>query len=144
MAKLDDVSWHLNGDSFPEGLPEENAATHIGCFVAWAIKRGLWDRDMFETSSQAIEAVAQGRLSGRSFLLQECDGKLLSQMLNAEAEAFAEKYYPTYIKDYQQVLVKGLASDYLVEDNAANQLKIDAVLDQRFAHWKRGPWWKFW
>lgn len=144
MAKLDDVSWHLNGDSFPEGLPEEAAATHIGCFVAWAIKRGLWDRAMFETSSQAIEAVAQGRLSGRSFLLQECDGKLLSQMLNAEAEAFAEKYYPIYIKDYQQVLVKGLASDYLVEDNAANQLKIDAVLDQRFAHWKRGPWWKFW
>ena len=144
MAKLDDVSWHLNGDSFPEGLPEENAATHMGCFVAWAIKRGLWDVTMFDGSGQAIEAVAQGRLSGRSFVLQECDGKLLSQMLNAEGEAFAKKCYDPYIKDYRQVLVKGLDSDYLVEDNAANQQKVDAVLDQRFAQWRRGPWWKFW
>jgi hypothetical protein len=39
VTKLDDVSWHLGSDSFPDGLPEENAATHIGCFVAWAIKR---------------------------------------------------------------------------------------------------------
>ncbi len=92
----------------------------------------------------AIESVAQGKLSGRSFLLQECDGKLLSQMLNAEGEAFAKKCYEPYIKDYRQVLVRGLASDYLVEDNAANQLKIEAALDQRFEQWKRGPWWKFW
>ena len=144
MAKLDDVSWHLDGDSFPEGLPEENAATHMGCFVAWAIKRGLWDVSMFEGSEQAIDAVAQGRLSGRDFVLQECDGKLLSQMLTGEGEAFAKQCYDPYIKDYRQVLVKGLASDYLVQDSADNQLKIDTVLDRSFERWKNRPWWKFW
>jgi hypothetical protein len=144
MSKLDDAAWHQNGDSFPEGVPEENAATHIGCFVAWAIGRDLWGRFLPAKAGPAIEAVAQGRLSGRSFVLQECDGKLLGEMLNEEGAAFAEKYYPTYIKDYQQVLAKGLSSDYLVDDNDANQHRIAAVLDQRFAHWKRGPWWKFW
>ena len=144
MSKLDDVSWHLNGDSFPEGLPEENAATHIGCFVAWAIKRGLWGGSLSDMSSPAIEAVAQDRLSGRSFLLQECDGKLLSEMLKPEGAAFAEEGYASYIKDYKQLLARGLSSDYLVEDNAANQHKVDALLDQRFEHWKLRPWWKFW
>jgi hypothetical protein len=88
MTKLDSVYWHLGGDSFPKGMPEENAAIHIGCFVAWTIKRGLWDGSMFDTAGPAMEAVAQGWLSGRSFLLQECDGKLLSQMLNPEGAAF--------------------------------------------------------
>ena len=29
MAKYDDASWHYGGD-FPDDLPEENGATHIG------------------------------------------------------------------------------------------------------------------
>lgn len=144
MAKLDDVSWHLDGDSFPEGLSEENAATHIGCFVAWAIKRGLWDVSMFEGASQAVEAVAQGQMSGRDFVLRECDGKLLSQMLSTEGAAFAQKGYDAYVKEFKRLLVGDLSSDYLVEDTPANQKTMEAALDQLFQRWKHRPWWKLW
>lgn len=144
MTKIDDVAWHLDGDSFSEDLPEANAATHIGCFVAWAIKRGLWDVSMFGGAGKTLDAVAQGQMSGRDFVLQECDGKLLSQMLVGEGEAFARKCYDPYIKEYRRLLVRGLSSDYLVEDNLPNQEAMEAALDLLFHQWKLRPWWKPW
>jgi hypothetical protein len=82
--------------------------------------------------------------SERKLELHGSDWKLLSEMLNEEGAAFAEKYCAAYIKDYQRVLAKGLSSDYSVDDSTANQSKIAAVFDQRFKQWKRGPWGKFW
>jgi hypothetical protein len=66
MSKLDDVLWNLNGDNFAKGVPEENAATHMRSFVAWAINRGLRGRFLPAASSPAIEAVAQGRRQSAS------------------------------------------------------------------------------
>jgi hypothetical protein len=37
MAKYDDASWHYGGD-YPEDLPNENVATHIGMFLQWCIE----------------------------------------------------------------------------------------------------------
>ncbi len=144
MAKLDDVSWHLGGGEFPQGLPEESAATHIGCFVAWAIDRGLWGQPSTAAERSAIDDVASGRMSARGFVLQECDGKLFTAMLIEECAAFADKCYEAYVEDYLQTLTRGLGSDYLVSENAANQKTMAAILDRRFEDWKRRPWWKFW
>ncbi len=38
--KYDDASWHFGGD-YPSDLPQENACTHTGVFLAWALKTKL-------------------------------------------------------------------------------------------------------
>src|SRR5688572_23363485 len=40
MEKYDDADWHYGGD-FPEDVPEQAGATHMGMFVAWAWSAGL-------------------------------------------------------------------------------------------------------
>src|SRR5438477_7187132 len=106
MAKLDDVSWHAGGDGFPPALPDENGATHIGFFVTWAIRNGLWSDILGPAAVGSIAAVRSGQISGRDFLFQECDGKLLTEMLDPEVIPFAEPYYQKgFTRDYQRTLV---------------------------------------
>ena len=66
MTKFDDMSWHAGADDFPEDAPEENAATHIGMFLTWAIDKGLFADP--EIPPQAVEAVRTRTKSGRDFL----------------------------------------------------------------------------
>jgi hypothetical protein len=144
MAKLDDVSWHSDG--LPQGVSEDNGATHIGIFVAWAIANGLWGDFLGAPQAlSAIKEVRDRRMSGRAFLLEHCDGKLLSEMLNPEGARFAETYYrKKYMRDFQTTLAVGLPSDYHVENTWANYDRLAARIDERFAASKRKPWWKFW
>lgn len=145
MKKLDDANWHANSEEFYPGLPEENAATHIGFFVAWAINKGLWGEYPGTDWTAAAQRVRERAMTGRAFLLSECDGKLFPQMLTDEGCAFANKYYPnTYIKDYYSTLVVGLASGYLVEDSWDNYERMAEVIEQRYANAKARPWWKLW
>ena len=144
MAKLDDASWHY-GDGFPEGLPEENSATHIGMFAAWAINNRMWGDLLGPQALSAIEDVRARRISGRAFLLEHCDGKLLSEMFTPDGARFAEKYYPKqYMRDFQKILSAGLPSDYHVEDKWANYEKLADRINERLEASKRSPWWKFW
>jgi len=111
MPKLDDASWHSGADDFPEDLPEENAATHIGFFVAWAINKDFWGSFPDSEWSGAVQQVRDQIISGGKFLLQECDGKLLSEMLEGEGRMFAQEYYPkAYLKDFHKTLVSDLQS----------------------------------
>ena len=145
MAKLDDASWHYGGDGFPEGLPDENGATHIGIFVTWAIVNGLWGDFLGDAAVPMIQAVRDRHTSGRDFLLEHCDGKFLSEMLTPEGARFAERYYPTkYMRDFQKTLAAGLPSDYHVEDTWANYERLAARIDDRFEASKNKSWWKFW
>lgn len=154
MVKLDDMSWHAGVDGYPDGLPEENAATHIGFFLTWIIRNDLLGEVFGPEASAKIEAVRNGEMSGRLFLIEECDGKFISEMLKAEAIPFVELYYEKrYLRDYQETLVADLSSDYLVEDSEENYRVIATLLDQQFDAWQRGkpsidpitrPWWKLW
>ena len=145
MKKLDDASWHLDNEEFRDGLPEENAATHIGFFVAWAINKGLWGASPGTDWTAAVQRVRERAITGRTFLLEECDGKLLPQMFTEEGCAFANKYYDrVYTKDYYDTLVVGLASGYMVADSWDNYERIAKVIDQRYAIAKARRWWKFW
>jgi hypothetical protein len=135
MVKFDDVSFHTDAHDFPKGAPEENGATHIGMFVTWAIRKGLFvDAD---APPDAIEAVRQGTLSGRYFLLQHCDGKLTSESFSPEGDAFATKHYVGYLGDFERLLCANLKSDYLVEDSAANYEIMAKALEQRWANFRR-------
>jgi len=133
MPKLDDTSWHLGSDDFDPDLPEENAATHIGFFVAWAINKGLWGASPGVDWTAAVQRVRDRVITGRTFLLEECDGKLFSGMLNDEGNAFAQTYYPrAYVRDFHSTLVVGLQSDYLVVDSWENYDRIAEVIEQRY------------
>lgn len=146
MAKLDDASWHLDSEDFPDNAPEENAATHIGMFVAWTINNDLWGQfDDFDWSTPA-QQVRNREISGRTFLLELCDGKLFTEMLTEDGAAFADWYYDQYLEDCQRVLSKDLESDYLVEDTWENYERIAAVITGRYRNPrpKPKPWWKFW
>jgi hypothetical protein len=72
--KYDDASWHYGGD-YPNDLPSEAAATHIGMFLAWAILRDLVGDLHIEESRESLERVRARQMTGREFLLKECDEK---------------------------------------------------------------------
>ncbi|MBK7464233.1 MAG: hypothetical protein IPP59_16335 [Betaproteobacteria bacterium] len=146
MAKLDDASWHLGSDEFPEDTPEENAATHIGMFVAWAIHNDLWGQFPGVDWSSPVVQVRNREITGRMFVLDQCDGKLLSEMLNEKGAPFAEWYYDRYLKDFQRTLAKSLGSDYFVQDTWENYERIAGVLTEQYKNPQpvTKPWWEFW
>ena len=58
MTQFDVVSYHTGAADCPKDAPEENGATHIGMFAAWAIRKGPFvDAD---APADAVEAVRQG------------------------------------------------------------------------------------
>lgn len=133
--KLDDSSDHMSSDELPDGVPEENGATHIGMFVGWAIHAGLW-RTTWE-AAEALSLVRRRKLSGRNFVLDQCDGKLFSAMLNGAGQAFAESYYPKkYQEDYRKTLIGDLPSDYSVEDTWENFDQLSKLIELRWAEFQ--------
>ncbi len=158
----DRADWHYGGE-FPDGLPPENGGTHIGMFLGWAIKRGLVGNLHAEHGADAVAAVCDGTLSGRAFLMQQCDEKFTDENLSVEGNRFAESYYDSrYLDDYDASLGADLESLYHVQDHPKNHTKIELLLDKRFGEWRAAglearqpitpklsssnsrPWWRFW
>ncbi|MFZ6748853.1 hypothetical protein [Undibacterium sp. Ren11W] len=146
MTKLDDTSWHLSSEEFSEDLPEENSATHIGMFVAWAIHNDLWGEIPGGDWAGPMQQVRKHEISGSRFVLEQCDGKLFSEMLNEKGALFAGWYYDHYTKDYQCTLAQDLESDYHVSDTRENYERMAGVLSAKYKKFtlRRKPWWKFW
>jgi hypothetical protein len=110
-------------------------------FVGWAILRGLEGEVHRNGSADAIAAVRERRMTGRDFLMRECDEKFTAKDLNDEGNAFAEAYFLKegpggYLSDYEEALGDDLPSLYHVEDTWANFDKFALILDWRFAEWK--------
>lgn len=137
MASIDKADWHSGADDFPDDVPEENGATHIGWFVRWAIGRGFFVAND-GTPAEAIDAVRDGTMSGRDLVLNHLDGKLWPGDLNDEGQAFAEAHYNGYLNDAGRLLIPDLESVYYAEDNDANYRMMAAALDERWSHFKAG------
>jgi hypothetical protein len=141
MIAYDRADWHYGSD-FPKDLAPESGGTHIGMFVAWAILRGLEGELHREESPEALEQVRRREMTGRDFLMTECDEKFWEEDLNEEGNAFARAYYDTqggsglYLADYECTLGNGLPSTYHVEDTWAAFDQLCPVIDRRFAEWK--------
>ncbi len=138
----DKIDWHSGGD-FADELPDEAGGTHIGMFLAWAITRGLEGELHHEESVESLAAVRERRMTGRAFLLKECDGKFWEDDLNDVGNEFAHAYYgaesaPSYLDDYVSCLAEGLPSEYHVEDSWENFDRLAAIIDRRFAQWRAG------
>ena len=141
MGSIDRMDWHYGGD-FPEGLPTENGGTHIGMYLAWIINNDLIGEMHLEDAPESILAVKNRQITGRDFLIQECDEKFWNDDWNEEGLAFTNHYYSDdsgmkqYIQDYEQILSNDVASTYHVEDTWDNYDKVARVLDIRFKEWK--------
>jgi hypothetical protein len=140
---IDRADWHYGGD-FPDDLPEAAGGTHIGMFLAWAITRGFEGADHQKFSTGELEAVRTRKMTGREFLFQLCDEKLVDDDLVDEVASFAHAYYvddetpPSYLSDYSDALDTDddLPSLYHVADTWETFDKLAPILDKRFAHWK--------
>ena len=141
MGSIDRMDWHYGGD-FPEGLPTENGGTHIGMYLAWIINNDLIGEIHVEDASESILAVKNRQMTGRDFLIQECDEKFWNDDLNEEGLTFTNYYYSDdsgmkqYIQDYEQILSNDVASTYHVENTWDNYDKVARVIDIRYKEWK--------
>jgi hypothetical protein len=139
--KYDDASWHYDGD-FPEELPSEAGATHIGIFLAWALLKGFASELHLKESTRSLELLRQRAITGADFLRDECDEKFTDDDLNAEGNRFAQWYYQgeegygPYVDDYEAVLADDAESLYHVADTWENFDKMAGIIDFRFKEWK--------
>jgi hypothetical protein len=137
----DRADWHYGGD-FPDDVPDENGATHIGMFLAWAINNNLEGDLHREDSIEALTSVRERQMTGRYFLINECDEKFWEEDLNDLGNAFAGEYYGLnevglYFADYADVLCEGNNKRfYYVEDTWENYNKLAPIVSRRFEEWK--------
>ena len=86
VVKFDDAKWHYG--STPDNLPDAErwklAATHIGLFARWLVRRNWLTMDIDESDpifaefKHNAEAVGRGLMSGTELLGQYFDYKLCS------------------------------------------------------------------
>lgn len=150
---FDRMDWHYGGD-YPNDLPNQNGGTHIGMFLAWAFARGLTGEMHLAESSDALKQLQARQITGRDFLISQCDEKFWDEDLNAQGCAFAKDYYDgessfsaqyvDYLQDYCDVFNQDAAehgfeyaSLYHIEDTWENFDKLKPILDERFDQWQR-------
>ena len=137
----DKAEWHYGG-TFPSDVPDENGATHTGMFLVWAINSNLEGELHREDSAEALEAVRARQMTGRDFLINECDENFWEEDLNDLGNAFAREYYGlgevgVYFTDYVEALCEGKDEKiYYVEDSWENYDKLAPVIARRFAEWQ--------
>lgn len=138
--KYDDYAWHFGG-KFPNDLHKESAATHIGIFFAWVVDNGLEGYYHRREHEEDLHALRNRLMTGREYLIKNCDGKLLAEDMDAEANQFCRYYYGDehnygdYVEDYFKVLSCDCASLYHVQDTWGNYERIRPVIDKAYANW---------
>lgn len=133
--KYDDAEYYFL--DFTSDLPNENGGRHIGLFLEWAIQRGLAAEKFRE---QAL-ALRSGATTGLDILFDRCDGKLYSDDLNDEGNAFAAACYRNqFMPDFVEAMNvdKGATADEIfgVELTRQRQDRVLWQLDRRYAEWR--------
>jgi|CXWL01.1.fsa_nt_gi hypothetical protein len=143
MSCFDSADWHFLGEAFPTNAPQENGATHIGIYIAWIINTGLVGEFHLEESRNSLEQIKGRIITGRQFLIKECDMKLTEEDISEIGLDFTDFYYQgiaekasLFLYDYAEMFIKEPMSFYDVEDTWANYDKLSPVIDERFRSWK--------
>lgn len=137
--KYDDAEFYfLNFET--DDLPNEAGATHIGMFIAWLIRHDLVSENLQANAAAELEQVKSKKMTGREFLVDLCDCKLLDDDLSEDGNAFASWYYEAnYLDDYAQVFK--VCGETMVEfcsvaDTWKNYDQLSPVLAKRFNEWQ--------
>jgi hypothetical protein len=129
MTKYDDFDWHI-GAAVEANQPEDGAFTHIGFMLAWLIRRGMGNPDMFD--QDIFRQVADGTLRPDD-LRDLFDGKLIGDILEPEGAAFLDAYYSAYFQDYAAEFAD--LPDYGVPDDVEHEARIDRRIDDAHRRW---------
>lgn len=137
--KYDDASWHHGGD-YPDGLPIEASATHIGMFVVWALLNDMAGAIHRQDFPEDLEALRTRAITPGQFVWRHCDGKFIDEDLDERGNAFAAAYFHyesgRYLADYEEVLGTDLPSLYHVPDTWDSFDRLRPVMDLRFVEWR--------
>lgn len=125
---------------FQSDLPKGAAYTHIGMYAAWLALRGLGSTDL----NDYLYHLRTRRMSCGEFLAEACDGKLGTQDVNAEGQAFSEDYYAAHFRaDYERLFKAEFGrSGHQVDDFCSlpdswhNFDRLAPVLNRRWMDWK--------
>ncbi|WP_306352553.1 hypothetical protein [Flavobacterium sp. '19STA2R22 D10 B1'] len=137
----DKIDRHT-GNKFPKNLSFANGGTHIGIFLAWIINNDLLNEMHLENSKEAVNKVKSKIITGRDFLIRQCESKFSSEDLNEMGNKFATFYYADqsgygkYIDDYADIFSQ-YESLYHVEDNWKNYGLMATIITRDFLHWKK-------
>lgn len=149
MTTIDRADWHYGGD-FPAGLPKENGGTHIGMYLNWIIDSNLISEMLLEEAADGIQDVKSGKISGRDFLFDYCDGKFLEDFLTEEGLEFTKRYYKRfgiYAFDYEELLGSNYDSIYEIPNTRKNYDLIAIKITEEMEKWKAKRTkkrWQFW
>ena len=141
----DNIRFHLD-EEYPEGLPSENAATHIGMYWIWAAQAGLAN-PVWQTAPESAEDFAnmlKGRTSGRRFLLKHMDGALTPDDFTEQGQKFTSYYYDNeedgygaFFEDYVRTLdTPSLGGFYHVPNTPEIYKRLKPVFQAAFEQWK--------
>lgn len=136
---LDNAEWHATG-FFPDDLPQEAAATHIGMFFAWVCLTGHASKEFLDANPDGVAALEARSATPGAFVLLTLEGTLEADHLSAEMGRFAAVYYDgqrPYLGDYTEALVAEGDSAYHVDDTWETFETLAPILDKRFTAWKR-------
>ncbi len=145
---FDNLTWHAKTEDYPPEVPHENGATHIGVFLAWAVKNNLQHENFSSKYDDLLQQIRNQEITGRDFFLKVCNEEFGEKCLNEEGQQFAQSYYAShkYITDYAKLVTAAdIPSIYHVNDSWKLYALIEPKIDKRFSHWKSGiKWWEFW
>ncbi|MEJ7139165.1 hypothetical protein [Amphibiibacter pelophylacis] len=140
LVKYDDASWHSEGD-FPSDIPPDAAGTHIGMFFSWLVLNNMTSNDYKGAFGTNIDELRQRNFTPGAYFLRFCDGKFVSDDINAVGNKFSAFYYDmkqgAYIADYESSVAAGLSSTYLVPDTWETYDKLAPVIEERFQEWSK-------
>lgn len=144
--KYDDAEYlFLN---FETDLDNNAAGTHLGMYLAWSVLRGLGGSSFEDDGARGlVDRLKAQLITGATLLWDCCDGKLMSDDFNEIGNAFTAAYFEKfYVRDYERVFQKDFpdtghqTDDFCsIPDTWANFERMAAVLDQRFAQWRKPP-----
>ncbi|QEY24090.1 DUF7832 domain-containing protein [Neisseria animalis] len=140
----DHILFHTEED-YPAGLPEENAATHIGMYFQWAASQGLVNPVWQSAPETAADfaAMQQGSFSGAQFVLKHMGGAITPDDFTDVGQWFTEFYYDdeedgygAFMEDYVAALdTPSLGSIYHVADTPENFAALAPVFQTAFNRW---------
>lgn len=141
VTVYDKAKWHFPAVE-AQGLPYERAFVHTGLFVAWAAVTGLVADVNHRDLSELVRDLETRKRTGPKVFEMYFDGVLMTEDLNEDGNAFVQAYFDfdrgLYLKDYEEVLIRELPSQYQVEDTWDNYDLLSRRLDQRLDEWRSG------
>lgn len=140
---IDSMEWHYR-DNYPENIDRVNAATHIGMFLAWIIENNFESEYLKKILDIDIKKVKRREITGREFLINNCNKVLEDKFIDKKVLEFTLGYYLSsredycqYIADYIEIFKNDdINSTYEVEDTWANYDRVFFIISKRYNEWK--------